>query len=132
MALTEELERLRADNRMLAGKLVELANNPPVVIRPEPAPPPPAIDIAAILDQFRRTVSPDITIPDRPDAPDEQRRGINWSDQGLDNTGGTPETIRDLFDTPPQIPDYVLDVESMTADQVKGSRGGWYNPPKPT
>lgn len=119
-ALRKENERLRDDNVRLSQSIVDIALKPPDIP-----------DIAAILDQFRRTVTPDIRIDNRPDGSDEQRRGINWADQGLDNTGGTSDTTRGPFDDEPiSIPDYVLDVESLDPQTVKGTRGGWYNPPK--
>ena len=126
--LQQENDRLTRDLSRLADALAELAAHP-VIIQPPPPPLPAPLDIPAILDQFRRTIQPDIHIHERPDAPDEQRAGINWSHQGLDNTAGTPENVRDPFDpadlTPP---DYVLDIESLSPSDVKGSRGGWYNP----
>jgi hypothetical protein len=114
-SLTRENGRLREDNTTLSTRLVDLAIHPPA----------PPFDMLAVLEQFRKTVQPDL-----PDTP--ERAGINWSDQGLDNTGGTPSHIPDLFDGPLAAPDYVLDIESLTADQVKGTRGGWYNPPSPS
>jgi hypothetical protein len=77
-------------------------------------------------------VQPDIVIQAGRDGADEQRRGINWADQGLDNTGGTPEGVGGPFDEEPiSIPDYVLDVEQLDAKDVRGSRGGWFNPAQP-
>jgi hypothetical protein len=133
-ATLDENRRLREDNRLLCEQIVHLATHPPAPPAPPappPAPPPPPVpppvDVLAILEQFRKTIQPDIHI--RPDASDEQRAGINWQHQGLDNTGDTPANIQDpLFASPPSIPDYVLDIESLTSEQVKGSRGGWYNP----
>lgn len=118
-------ERLREDNVRLSEKLVEVALKPTPIAAP--------IDITSILHEFRKAVSPDILINNSPDAADQQRAGIVWADQGLDNTGGTPENLTPQHESDQLrgIPDYVLDVEKLTADSVKGSRGGWYNP-KPT
>src|SRR5215469_12447057 len=116
--LTTENERLYRDNQHLSAKLVEIATTP------LPSPPMPSLDITAILDQFRRTVQPDVHIHARDDLSSEQRAGINWSHQGLDNTGGTPELGNDPFDREPlSIPDYVLDIESLNPDDLKGTRG---------
>jgi hypothetical protein len=124
-ATLAENRRLRDDNRLLCEQIVHLATHPPPT--PPPPPAPPTVDILAILEQFRKTIQPDIHI--RPDAGDEQRAGINWQHQGLDNTGDTPANLPDpLFADAPSIPDYVLDIETLTSEQVKGSRGGWYNP----
>jgi hypothetical protein len=122
--LRESNDRLREDNLRLAGQLVDLASRPP------PVPPPPP-NLEAILEVFRRAVAPDPVVYAGSDGPDEQRRGVNWSDQGLDKTGGTPETVSGPFDQEPvSVPDYVLDVEMLSPEAVRGSRGGWYNPPK--
>jgi len=119
--LREEITILRRDLTTLADKFVTTtANLYEQFSSRQP-------DIPSILEQFRRTITPDIVIP-ASDAGDEQRSGIRWDDQGLDNMGGTPASIRDMFDSPTAIPDYVLDVESLTPNDVKGSRGGWYNP----
>jgi hypothetical protein len=121
-ALRERVQQLYDDNVRLSTKLSELAAHPLVLHAPQP-------DLAPILDMVRRTLQPDVVIHSRPDAPDEQRAGINWQHQGLDNNAGVPEDVSDpLLDTRPSIPDYVLDIESIDPDKVKGSRGGWYNP----
>jgi hypothetical protein len=119
--LRESCDRLREDNLRLSGQLVELACRPA----------PPGVDVAAILDQFRRTVAPDMAVYAGVDGADEQRRGVSWADQGLDNSGGTPESVVGPFDFEEAVgvPDYVLDVEMLRPDEVRGSRGGWYNPP---
>lgn len=131
--LRAENARVVGDNARMASALVDLASQ--VALRPAQTPPPaPQVqDVASalvpLLAELRKAVQPDVYITDKPDASDEQRRGINWQDQGLDNTGGTPDTTRGPFDDEPiTIPDYVLDVESLTPDKVKGTRGGWYNP----
>lgn len=129
MAEIEVLERRISqqykDNQEMADRIFALMSRPPpepVVLRPDP------IDLAAVMQEFRKIVQPDIHVTNIPDHSDEQRRGIVWADQGLDNSGGTPERPRDPFDTPPDIPDYVLDVEKIDPNEVKGTRGGWYNP----
>jgi hypothetical protein len=119
--LRETNDRLREDMLRLSAQVVGLASRPP----------PPGPDVGAILEVFRKTVAPDPVVYGGSDGPDEQRRGVNWSDQGLDNTGGTPETVSGPFDQEPvSVPDYVLDVEMLSPEAVRGSRGGWYNPPK--
>lgn len=125
--LERDMEVLREDNRRLLQALVDAANRKPTVIEA------PQVDVSAILDGIKRIVAPDIVVDPGRDSPDIQRNGVDWGDQGLDNNGGVREYSRKDVDRVSgerdAIPDYVLDIENLTDEQIKGARGGWYNPP---
>ena len=116
--LRSEKERLYDDNRRLAEKLVEVASRAPIIVD--------KADTTALLSGLRDILNPTIsTEPAGADGP-LQAGTVNWTDVGLDNSGGVGESDQSVYR---DVPDIVLDIEKIDPDFARTTgRGGWFNP----
>lgn len=114
--LVEENGRLNRDNRRLVDQIVELANRPPLIIRPE------LPDYPAVMGGIADLINPRYAEGPVKDEKLTQAGVVNWADNGLDNNGGVAEAPGSIY---AEVPDAVLAVEGVDREGVR--RGGWYN-----